>query len=89
MTGGFLAQTDVQAHELAGNNAWSRISLPITVTDTNNRLEFRGYRHGTANLHVAALRISIRVTKIRALATCVCHATTSRCSWSEATPSNK
>ncbi|MEZ4731935.1 MAG: hypothetical protein R3E79_32855 [Caldilineaceae bacterium] len=53
----FLAQKDVQAHELAGNNAWSRISLPITVTDANNRLEFRVYWHGTANMDVAALRL--------------------------------
>lgn len=40
----FLAQKDVQTSELAGNNAWSRISLPITVTDADNRLAFRTWR---------------------------------------------
>jgi len=55
--GQFLAQKDVQANELAGNNAWSRISLLITMTDVNNRLEFRVYWHGTANMDMAALRI--------------------------------
>ena len=55
--GQFLAQKAVQANELADNNAWSRISLPITVTDVNNRLEFRVYWHGTTNLDVAAIRI--------------------------------
>lgn len=55
--GQFLAQKAVQANELAGNNQWSRFSLPITVTNTNNRLEFRLYWHGTATLDVAALRL--------------------------------
>lgn len=53
----FLAQTDGQFHKLVGNNAWSRMSLPITVTNANNRLEFRVYWHGTANMDVAALRL--------------------------------
>jgi len=55
--GQFLAQKAVQANELAGNNAWSRISLPITVSDASNRLEFRVYWHETANMDVAAIRI--------------------------------
>jgi len=42
---------------MAGNNEWSLISLPITVTDANNPLEFRVYWHGTANLDVATIRI--------------------------------
>lgn len=55
--GQFLAQKAVQASDLAGNNAWSRISLPITVTDANNRLAFSVYWHGTANLDVATQRV--------------------------------
>ncbi len=53
----FLAQRTVQAAAFVGGNAWTRISLPITVTNPNNRLEFRTYWHGTANMDVAAIRI--------------------------------
>lgn len=56
-SGQILAQTSVAAAQMASNNQWTRVSLPITVTNASNSLEFRAWWYATANMDVASIQV--------------------------------
>jgi hypothetical protein len=52
-----LAGRAIYSSQLASGNRWTRFSLPVAITNTNNSLEFRLYWNGTADLDAAAIRL--------------------------------
>jgi hypothetical protein len=52
-----LAQRGVTASMLGSEGRWARVSLPITVGATPNRLEFRTWWYGTSTFQIAEIRI--------------------------------
>ena len=52
-----LVSQDVQAKDMICGNDWTIISLNFTVTSSDNRLEFRTYWHGTADMDIAVVRV--------------------------------
>jgi len=55
--GQIIAQHAVQAADLASSNQWTRITVPISVTNTSNSLEFRLWWYGTANMDAAFIQV--------------------------------
>ena len=52
-----VASQEVLADYMTNENDWTRITLDYMVTNSDNRLEFRTYWYGAANIDVAAVRI--------------------------------
>jgi len=52
-----LVSQDVLAKDMIHGNDWTRITLNFTVTNSDNRLEFRTYWHGTADMDIAVVRV--------------------------------
>jgi hypothetical protein len=52
-----LAARDVLGSSMTAGNDWTRVTLPISVTNSINSLEFRIYWYGTANMDIAAIRV--------------------------------
>jgi hypothetical protein len=52
-----LASQEVIGSELATGNAWTRISVPVTVTTASDALEFRIAWRGSTNLDAATIRV--------------------------------
>lgn len=55
--GSILAQTSVAASSINTGNAWTRVSLSFTVSNSSNSLEFRTYWYGTANMDIAYIQV--------------------------------
>ncbi len=56
-SGQILAQTSVTAAQMATKNQWTRISLPVTVSNASISLELRTWWYGTANMDVAYIQV--------------------------------
>jgi hypothetical protein len=54
-----LASQDVLADLLTNGNDWTRITIHYEVSASDNRLEFRTYWHGTANMDISAIRVRL------------------------------
>jgi hypothetical protein len=52
-----LVSRDIPASAFAVGNDWTRVTLNFTLTHSDNRMEFRTYWHGTANLDIAVIRV--------------------------------
>jgi hypothetical protein len=54
-----LASQDVLADHMTNGNDWTRITLHYAVSASDNRVEFRIYWHGTANMDISAIRVRL------------------------------
>ena len=52
-----LASQEVMGSELTTGNAWTRISVPVTVASASDALEFRIAWRGSTNLDAATIRV--------------------------------
>jgi hypothetical protein len=54
-----LVSQDILASAMVDSKDWTRVTLNFTATNSDNRLEFRTYWHGTADMDIAVVRVRI------------------------------